>query len=448
MWKTVVGFSLRPRILPNGRVMRNDRQREASVIDILWDEAHLWGYLARHAVEAAGLPHRLLRGSDIAQGGLSGKVLLVPGGSGRGKARALGEAGLEAVRLHVERGAHYLGFCGGAGLALADSLGLCPWGRAALADRWQHRVSGWVECSVAEHPLAPSGMRRAMLPVWWPGRFQEGEGDVEVLARYRAPGPDLHMEDMPLSLLSPDVLEEWRAVYGVDLRPTLLDRQPCVVTGVRGRGAWLISYSHLETPSAGQNGEDGMDGGDGAGGPHDANRWFLHILEQWTGESLTGVIPAWRPDDLPVRWDDADLLKARTGLAELIRLAVALGLLFRRTSWLMGWKPGVPGAQINNLRAALGVALSLEPTAHRLALWRGLRAEFGPDFARFCQAARSWLLARRLADTLDNSLPGILPKALLVDQKNMLFGSPMSGGGLCGRLLNMLESLLFQPPRA
>ena len=422
------------------------------MIDILWDEAHLWGYLARHAVEAAGLPYRLLRGSDIAQGGLSGKVLLVPGGSGRGKARALGEAGLRAVRSHVERGAHYLGFCGGAGLALADSLGLCPWGRASMADRWQHRVSGWVECTVAEHPLVPSGMRRTMLPVWWPGRFQEGEGDVEVLARYCAPGPDLHVEDMPLSLLSPDVLEEWRSVFGVNLRPTLLDRQPCVVTGSWGRGAWLISYSHLETPPAGQYGTGGMDGEDGAseaGGLCDAGRWFLHILEQWTGESLTGVsIPAWRPDDLPVRWDEPELLKARAGLAELIRLAVELGLLFRRTSWLMGWKPGVPGAQINSLRAALGVVLSLEPTASRLTLWRELRAEFGPGFARFRQAARSWLLARRLADTLDNSLPGILPKALLVDQKNMLFGSPMSGGGLCGRLLDMLESLALQPPRA
>lgn len=419
------------------------------MIDILWDEAHVWGYLARHAVEAAGLPYRLLRGLDIAQGGLSGKVLLVPGGSGRGKARALGEAGLRAVRRHVEQGAHYLGFCGGAGLALADSLGLCPWGRASLSDRWQHRVSGWVECAVAEHPLVPSGMRRAMLPVWWPGRFQEGEGDVEVLARCCAPGPDLHVEDMPLSLVSPDVLEEWSSVYGVNLRPTLLDNQPCVVTGARGRGTWLISYSHLETPPAGQNGADGEDGDGEAGGPHDAARWFLHILEQWTGESLAGVsIPAWRPDDLPVRWDDPDLLKARADLTELVRLAVALGLLFPRTSWLMGWKPGVPGAQINSVRAALGAALSLEPTDARLALWRELRAEFAPGFARFCQAARSWLLARRLADTLDNSLPGILPKALLVDQKNMLFGSPMSGGGLCGRLLDMLESLVLQPSRA
>lgn len=401
------------------------------MIDILWDEARLWGYLARHAVEAAGLSHRLLRGSDIAQGGLSGKVLLVPGGSGRVKAQGLGAAGLDAVRRYVERGGHYLGFCGGAGLALAGGLGLCPWGRATIADRRQHRVSGRVECVVAPHPLVPEGMTRALLPVWWPGRFEEGGGDVEVLARYRAPGPDLYVEDMALSLLPPEVPEEWRAVYGVDLRPTLLDNQPCVVTGTRGRGSWLISYSHLETPPAAPDEKSGAD---------DANRWFLHILEQWTGESLAGVaIPAWRPDDLPVRWDDADLLKARAELAELIELALALGLLFRRASWLLGWKPGVPGGQINNLRAALGATVALEPTNARLARWRKLLPAFRPDFVRFRQAARSWLLARRLADTLEDALP----KALLVDQKNMLFGSPMSGGGLCGRLLDMLEQLLL-----
>ena len=52
-------------------------------------------------------------------------------------------------------------------------------------------------------------------------------------------------------------------------------------------------------------------------------------------------------------------------------------------------------------------------------------------------------LARRLADTLADSLPGMLPKALLADQKTMLFGSPMSSGGLCGALQDDLEALLF-----
>lgn len=405
------------------------------MIDILWDESHLWGYLAWHAVEAAGLPHRLLKGSEIAQGGLSGKVLLVPGGSARAKALGLGEAGMAAIRRFVEGGGHYLGICGGAGLALTDGLGLCPWDRAGIGDRLQHGVSGRVECAVAAHPLAPAGMTRALLPIWWPGRFKEGEGDVRVLARYRAPGPDLYVTDMPLALLPPEVLAEWHAVYGVDLRPSLLDNQPGVVTGTRGRGSWLLSYSHLETPPEETAAPGSVD---------DANRWFLHILEQWTGASLSGTaLSAWTPDALPVRWEDADLVRARNELAGLLAHATGLGLLHRRASWLMGWKPGVPGGQLNNLRAALGAAVALEPTDARLARWKESLPEFRAGFALFRQSAASWLLARRLADTLDNFRPGMLPKALLVDRKDMLFGSPMSGGGLCGHLLDILESLLF-----
>ena len=60
----------------------------------------------------------------------------------------------------------------------------------------------------------------------------------------------------------------------------------------------------------------------------------------------------------------------------------------------------------------------------------------------FFQGARSWLLARRLADTLADSAPGMLPRELLFGQKQSLFGSPMNGGGLCGQLLDMLEQAL------
>ena len=130
-------------------------------------------------------------------------------------------------------------------------------------------------------------------------------------------------------------------------------------------------------------------------------------------------------------------------LKELFELAQELGLLFPRSGWLMGWRSGVPGAQLNGLRAALRVALGQEPSRRRLALWREEASSFAAKFGLFAQGARSWLLARRLADTLADSLPGMLPKALLADQKTLLFGSPMSSGGLCGELQDSLEELLF-----
>ena len=76
------------------------------MLNMLWDASHLWGYVALHALRAAGVPHRVLKASEIAQEGVSGKALLVPGGGARAKAAALGAAGMEAVRIprHLRRG--------------------------------------------------------------------------------------------------------------------------------------------------------------------------------------------------------------------------------------------------------------------------------------------------------------------------------------------------------
>ncbi len=404
--------------------------REEDVISILWDASSLWGYLALHAMRSAGLPHRLLKGKDIAQAGVAGKVLLAPGGSARRKAAALGPEGCEAVRRFVSGGGRYLGFCGGAGLALADGLGLCPWGRADMGDRLQHLVSGHVACALTPHALTPPGMERALLPVWWPARFEEPEdgGGATVLARYQSPGPDLYVADLPFAMLPAPVRAEWHAMFGVDMRPTLLDSQPCVICGDYGQGSWFLSYSHLETPSGNAQ--------------SDANRWLFHLLRLWLGEGDPGfAVPEWRRQG--ILWDDAALREARQAMDGVLELAESLGLLFARTSWLRGWRTGIPGAQFNALSAALDAALALAPTDRLLAFWRGRSPDFSASFRLFAQAAQSWLLARRLAETLDHSLPGILPKALLVDQRDMLFGSHMAGGGLCGQLQDMLEELLF-----
>ena len=374
------------------------------MIAILWDASHIWGYLLLHAVRSTGIPYRVLKGLDIAQTGLSGKMLMVPGGSARRKAEALGPAGAEEVRRFVRQGGRYVGFCGGAGLALADGLGLCPWKRDGMTDRLQHLVSGSLCCDLAEgSELIPPHLagKTALLPVWWPGRFSEPDepDGVEVLARYRAPGPDLYVADMPFSSMPADILAEWKSMYGVTLRPSLLDERPCAVSGSCGRGGWLLSYSHLETPSGNFPGSE------------QAGAWLLHVLRLWCGlPSDMTELPPLEFDRLPVLWEDRVLLDARASLLELLALAEHLGLLFPRNSWLLGWRSGVPGAQFNSLNAAISTTLSLRPDDRRLSLWTPRRKEFESAFALFFQGARSWLLARRLADTLADSAPGMLDR--------------------------------------
>ena len=65
-------------------------------IAIFWDASQLWGLLVWRAAEAFGLPYRLVKAKEIAQGALSDKtsLLLVPGGTARHKSAALGEKGL------------------------------------------------------------------------------------------------------------------------------------------------------------------------------------------------------------------------------------------------------------------------------------------------------------------------------------------------------------------
>ena len=110
----------------------------ANPVCILWDASHIWGLMVWRALCALGLPCRLVKGQDIANGALFRKpcpqgtpgkergaapLLLVPGGNARLKARALGEKGRQAVRDYLAEGGRYLGFCGGAGLALGALRG-------------------------------------------------------------------------------------------------------------------------------------------------------------------------------------------------------------------------------------------------------------------------------------------------------------------------------------
>ncbi len=402
------------------------------MIAVFWDASQVWGYLLLHAVRSAGVPFRILKASEILHSGLSCKLFLVPGGPARRKMAALGPRGMAMVRDFVGRGGAYLGFCGGAGLALADGIGLCPWRRDGMPDRLQHLVSGGLVCSAARDPLVPSALsgKNVLLPVWWPGRFCEPDDPgrahgVRVLARYRAPGPDLYVADMPFSSMPEDILDEWRDMYGASLRPSLLDGRPCAVAGELGRGEWMLSYSHLETPGAG-----------------DAGTWFLHLLRRWTGGGDAAAVPPLVPDDLPAAWEDDVLTAAGKSLGALLALGMDLGLLFPRNSWLMGWRSGVPGSQLNSLRLALAMTPTLPPDDRRMAAWKAISPEFSRLSLLFFQGARSWLLARRLVDTLAESAPGMLPRELLYGQKEALFGSPMSGGGLCGRLLDMLEEVV------
>ena len=492
--------------------MQKSNNTKTPIISILWDASPLWGHLVLNAVIQTGLSYSVIRSEDCIRNGIKSKILIVPGGSGRIKASKLGEEGIYAIQEFTKKGGIYIGFCGGAGLALKDGLNICPWGRSFYKDRMQHLVSGHILSSIIQDRLIPNSFdddfcpnktihsndnntcnsnihstdtnshnddanakniinaenntsannnRNSLytevpLPVWWPGKFEEPKKEinlnehqsaVRVLARYKAMGNDLHVADIPIQKLPSSALEDWYNLYGIVLRPSLLDGQPAVINGNYGKGEYILSYCHLETPDS----------------PF-ANAIFAHILRTClenhdpnfsdeTSQAFeinnTGLAknilntekycPTWIDSEIQNTW--AILQELYDGLEELFKLGVDLHLLFPRTPWLYGWHTSVPGSHLNALRVALLRSLLLPTNKRREHYMMTKGVSFAENMIVFVSGAKSWLLAKRLSETITET--DVIPTHILHAQKQELFGLHMSGGGLCGLLIDWLDEFLF-----
>lgn len=419
---------------------RNMNMRETGIA-LLWDSAPLWSLLVWRAIREMGVPCVPLKPQEIAQGALSDKrLLLVPGGSARQKFAALGVQGRQAVRDFVSGGGRYLGFCGGAGLGLTgeDGLGLCPWRRAEYQDRLPHLLSGHVPVRFSDHAFSPSfSLPRlpedAILPVWWPGRFQADENDerVTVLARYQMPPgheyfpPDMLVADLPLGRIPHEVLNDWRKM-GVELPPHLHDT-PCVVEGRFGEGFYVLSYSHLETPDSPV-----------------ANAWLAaHIQDLARVEPRSRRVSPWDPTQCFDLWDDPVLITCRNGMRTLLDVGQEHGLLFPRTPWLTGWRAGTPGAALNTLYLALNFLTASSPSPAARALWLAARDVFEAGFTEFLHKAEWCLFTQRLSDTLAASQHGHSLAQETRRARVELFGTAMQGDGLYQMIIDWLEPVLF-----
>ncbi len=412
-------------------------------IYLLWDASHLWGLMAWRALRALGLSIRLTKGQEIAHGLLLGKqaspaqdLLIVPGGNARAKARALGSSGLSAIRAFIAAGGNYLGICGGAGLALSgeNSLGLCPWSRKPYPDRLQHLASGHVLARLSPHPLCPPALEgyNISLPIWWPGRFSKASGcDVDILAQARSRDSDFWLGDLALASIPQAFFGIWREEYGLDLSSDFLTNMPLVVSGRSGRGSYVLSYSHLETPQS----------------PH-ANTWLAFLIAKLTQTDLqASTIPAWDLEQPVTQWplDDKSLPlhKALAITRHLLDLGVAQQLFFRRTPWLWGWRTGLPGAAINSLHTSLVTLLSLTPNVQAQKAWEDLSHHFSRTVELFAESAEESLLTSRITNVLKGCLPHAIGHRDLKERQLAIFGCPRNGGGLVGEMLKVTEELIY-----
>ncbi|QJT10563.1 BPL-N domain-containing protein [Oceanidesulfovibrio marinus] len=415
---------------------------------ILWDESYLWGLLAWRAVDSFGIPYRLVKAQDIAQGLLSSNppaVLLVPGGVARRKAERLGKTGMAEVRNYIESGGTYIGFCGGSGLGLTGryGLGICPWTRAAMRDRMLHLISGHIHVSLSNDgaglchgafaDLIPADLpEEPLLPVWWPARFaSEPATNVGVLAHYDKPGDDFWIADLPIASLPSGTFQDWEQVYGLTLKPDFIRGQPCIVAGTFGKGRYVLSYAHLETPASPQ-----------------ANGWLAHILATLTGETpLVREVPPWNLCSMPAQWEHPLLDRAGAVMRELLDLGRDHFLLFDRNDWLLGWRAGIPGSHLNHLCAMLQQCRAMEPSDEAIRVLEEEATAFERALTGFHDEVSSYLLAERLAMTLSRTYPDAVSQKALQERREAIFGQAMEQSGLYADLLSTLDRVLWRQMR-
>lgn len=421
-----IKLGLLPKLLPDMGLTMSDNHPALSNPTILWDESHLWGLLMIRAVQALGRSASLVRASQVRSGilhTLKPSTLLVPGGWARLKSLALGPTGRQAIRDYLAQGGHYLGVCGGAGLGLASEartpfLDLCTWSRKPTHKRLPN-FSGHLYCQLAfdEH------YGQALLPVWWPSQFfPDPSCPLEILASYTEPGPDFWSADLLWSGITDKEVSHWEHLYGINLDPKNLKGEPCIIRGSLGQGSFTLSYPHLETPNSPQ-----------------ANA----LLAQLLGFAEPAKIPDWNLQQEAPLWEDPLLTEIATLLKATLSFGIQHFLLSWRTPWLLGWRRGVPGSALNFLVAMVWQARHCKPTQEARKYWQ----QTGPQCLKICQEfyklTLQYLLQERRVLATAPSSPECSASPKLQSRKQELFGKFPGYGGLYGRIITILDELVW-----
>jgi hypothetical protein len=415
-------------------------------IALFWDQSLVWGLICLETLQQMQLPFRLINSAQIRQGVLDAHhVLLVPGGWAAHKIDVLGIDGQERIKQFVMGGGCYLGFCGGAGLALSSppSLGLVPLQRLPLQERLPSASGPLVIAKSCHHPIWQDLPERLSTSVWWPSQFQwKAAHSVQVLASYAGLREGFWISDLPLDDLETLDMDfaNWEQVYGINLDPSRLLDQPAIIEARLGEGRVILSYPHLETP-----------------GDPEANQLLVNILSYLDSTAakhcpqVTAVASLHREDHpLPGTQTLECLQQAAATAEDLIAFGQRHLLWNWRLPWLLHWRRGIRGLECGSLAVLIRVLVREMERLHTNYSNPGNDPWLGParvlldDTRAFCQGAQRLLLEEKLA-AQGRTCARLGKVNTTVDQlRAQLYGSQMNHGGLCRTLFNRLDRMLFQ----
>ena len=421
---------------------------------MLWDESFLWGVMAYKALEASGLSCDLIRAEDVRAGRLREySLLFVPGGWASNKVKALGDGGVAEIKKFVHDGGAYVGFCGGAGLATMDGIGLLQVKRRPTKGRVPS-FSGRIKLKVNDHPLWENdsdckGVHSALrnpksemiFHAWWPSQFIVDES-VSVLATYGEAMPDSFSSDVNVGDAEAfGKWEELERLYQINLNPKRLFGEPAVIEGTFGAGKVVLSLVHFDTPD------------DLQGTMVLRNIWRYCGCDVPTENLIVPVLTKEQGSMVP---PDKVLSELEAAVNGLVDLGLRNFLWFRRNPFLLQWRRGVRGLEyctLSVLVRELGEELrrqkspnpqsgsgqaegSSQKTGEALERIKGL-------LVPFTEKAKRLLVRERFAMQNAHITYDRCEDQELQATRDELFSRSKSHGGLFNELIDELDRFLY-----
>ncbi len=430
------------------------RQRLAPTAAFFWDESFLWGLMAYRALQNLALPFDLVRSDDIKNGCLKYyKMLFVPGGWASNKKKALSDKGIKEIREFVKNGGNYLGFCGGAGLATLDGIGLLDITRKPTKERVPS-FSGRIYLNLNEHPIwkgittAVSSQLSAvskelpptpypLTPVfhaWWPSQVVVEDNAIKILATYGEALPDSFSSD--LNTGDVEAYGEWEELeklYQINLNPRRLLNEPAIVEGSCGKGKVILSLIHFDTP-----------------GDEDGQRVLRNLWEYLGGKQKSGKARKHgSADDKNPTYELANLRASELFAlcSDLISLGERNFLWFWRNPMLLQWRRGVRGLEYNTL---YGMIKEIEEiirmnvgAIHELPLQTDVLDNIRHLLLPFTEKAKRLLILERHALQKGPITYERCDDPQIQKLRVKLFSESKSHGGMYKELIDEVDNVLF-----
>ena len=448
--------------------MKSEKLKPAA---FLWDESFLWGLMAYKALKANGLPFELIRAEDIKKGCLKNYAMLfVPGGWASNKLKPLGDKGINEIKKFVRNGGNYLGFCGGAGLATLDGMGLLDIKRMPTKQRVPS-FNGRIHLNVNEHPVwkrfkiqdsrftsknskLQTLNSKLVFHAWWPSQFLIEDGSLKILATYGDALPDSFSSDLNVGdVETNNNWTELEEIYGINLNPNRLKDEPAVIEGTFGKGRVILSLIHFDTTDD-ENGAkvlknlwDYLAGKQSAVNSQRSaknSKLLIHSNMNLRGLSLftdkaqrsrrIGTVP------------DAPFDELEWAVEDLIGLGIRNFLWFWRNPMLLQWRRGVRGLEYCTLYVMvkeIAEILKMHDAGYMIQ-------DIGKDLKKikgmllpFTEKAKQLLILERHAIQTGHITYERCDDPEIQKLRTELFSSSKSHGGLFKKLIDEVDKLLY-----